>query len=459
MAKVGARIGLPLMPHQQLIADVAGEVLPDGRMAYPVVVVLMPRRGGKTGLTLPTSIQRAAWIPRGRCWYTAQTGKDAGSTFRDEWVERAELLGPRSIRSRLSNGSEALTVPRTKGKIGVFSPGPRSLHGQDADVVTVDEAWAFDTVRGSELETAIRPAMLTRRQRQLWIISAGGNETSTWLLRWRELGRALTGPDQGLAYFEWHPDVDEHGNVIGDLDSPELWASVHPAVGHTIDLDVLREDYKTFGAAEFRRSYLNVFQTGLADRVLPAIAWEDCADPALAIDPQGWGVRLSWEVTEDRATASVSIAQRLPDGRIGGAVIAHRPDEGTSWVADYVAQAKADHPGLHLVADSVGPSVPVTRDLERRGLMVQQLQTRDVAAASSELLDDVLRRQLVHRGQAVLDQAAARAAKRLMGDGGWAFTRRGSSGDTTPIISLSFAAWSARGHIASAPGVFTAAAS
>lgn len=458
VAKIAARLGTPLMPHQRLIADVTGEVLPSGRMAYPVVVLLLPRRAGKSALTLPTALQRAAWIRNGRCWYTAQTGKDAGEYFRQDWVPKARLLG-KSVKSRLSNGSESLTVVKSGGAVGLFAPGPKALHGKDADMPIVDEAWAFDLAQGNELETAMRPPMLTRKRRQLWIVSAGGTDDSTWLLRWRELGRAVDAqPDQGIAYFEWHPEVDSDGNPVGDLDDPALWAQVHPAVGHTIDLDVLREDHKTFGAAEFHRSYLNVFQTSTTPRLFPAQAWTQAEDKTARLDPDRDRPWVSYDVDpETRQTAAVTISSRLPDGRLGVRVVDHRPGGGLDWVADRVAGLRDR--GLRPVADSRGPATGITRSLAAMGIDVDLLDTADVAGASQELLDDLLGtvpgrpdlRRLAHNGQPMLDRAAQVARKRDLGDGGWALTRKGSTDDITGLVAGSFAAYRARHSTSTGP--------
>lgn len=474
VAKVAGRLGLtcpcatcagrPLMPHQRLIADVAGEVLPSGRMAYPVVVIILPRRGGKTGLMLPTALQRVAWVPRGRAWYTAQTGKDAGETFRDDWLELVKGSPlRRSVKTRASNGSESITVNRSRGKLGVFAPGPKALHGKDCDVGIIDEGWAFSEAKGSEVESGIRPAMLTRPRRQLFIISAGGNADSTWLMRWRELGRALTGPDQGLAYFEWHPEVDAEGKVCVDLADPAVWAATHPAVGHTIALDALVDDRVTFGESEFNRAYLDVFQGSASGRVIPALGWEaSLADgldgrPDVKLDP-GPLLSLSYDVAVDRSAASVSLAGRVGP-RLAVEVVDHRP--GVEWVAARVNELRNRY-RVRVVADSFGPAVTVTRQLRDLGVEPVLLDTGDVLAAAAELLDDVLTpldrsdpaspHTLAHRGQRPLDDAVEVAAKREVGDG-WALTRKGSAGDVTALVSASLAAHDARHRTAAAPEI------
>lgn len=70
------------MPWQIQVAEVAGEVAPDGLPAYPEVVVTVPRQSGKTTLILGREVDRACWwnrpptlgrLPQ-RVVYTAQTG-------------------------------------------------------------------------------------------------------------------------------------------------------------------------------------------------------------------------------------------------------------------------------------------------------------------------------------------------------------------------------------------------
>lgn len=458
IARVSAKLGYPFMPWQRHVHDIAGEVLPDGRMAYPVVVLLVPRRAGKTRATLALGLQRCSAIRSGRAWYTAQTGGDAGLTFREEWVPyvaSSELAS--GISTRLSNGSESLRIPSRGSRFGVFAPTERALHGQDADLVVVDEAWAFSDLKGSTLEAALRPTMLTRPQRQLWIISAGGTDESTWLLRYRELGRSIAGlPDQGIAYFEWHPEIDAAGNPVDDLDDPETWLGCHPAIGYTVDLDSLKQDRKTMGDSLFRRSYLNVFQSSAGDRILPEVEWKKCVDPDLALNP-GYGTVLAYDVAMDGTAGSIVLARRGVDEDGSPVLEAELVDyrTGTSWMVDAVAKLRTEF-RVSIAADSVGPASRITRELLDRGITVETLTTREYVDACAELLDDVKGLRLRHRGQGPLDAAASGAARRELGDA-WAWTRKKSSVDVSPVVALSIAAHKARHKVSRGPRILSVA--
>lgn len=467
VAKMSARLGRPFMPWQHLVSNVAGEVLPSGRMAYPVVVLIVPRRAGKTAMDLARKMQRCAADPGAMCWYTAQTGGDAGVTFRQDWVPAVQsTFSASTAKVRLSNGSESITLPSRRSQLGLFAPTETALHGQNSDDVTVDEAWAFTTEKGALLEAAIRPTMATRKRRQLWIVSAGGTWESTWLLAWRELGRALTGPDQGVAFFEWHPEVDAEGRPAVDLDDPAVWADTHPAVGHTIELDTLREDRASMSADLFARSYLDIFTSTTTGRHIPELAWNATKDPAAAVDPDQGDVHLAYDVDDDRAHGSIVLAQRRPsDGRVvaelvestGAHVDTPGDRDGIAWIAARVAQLR-DRYRLSVAADSFGPASTVTRQLDALGVDVHELNTRDMVDASGELIDDVLTARLVTRGQDDLDRSVGAIGKRELGDG-FVWSRKRSTADPSPTLALTIAAHRARHYVATAPTIYLGRAS
>lgn len=451
------------MPHQQLIADVSGELLPDGRMAYPFVIVIMPRRGGKTVLVLATNVQRCAAIPRGRCWYTAQTGKDAGDTFREEWVPLVKSSRlDRSIRTRLSNGSESMGVGTKGARLGVFAPTEKALHGKDSDVVTIDEAWAFDEFKGGQVEAAVRPTMLTRRKRQLWVPSAGGTSRSTWLLRLRELGRSLPqldqlddgrvilAPDQGIAYFEWHPPVIERGGKLIvdpaiDLDDPAIWADTHPAIGQTINLDALAQDRVTYGASTFHRTILNVFQTGSGDRIIDEHQWAAAQDSELRLPDHG--LTLAYDVDDDRKQGAIAVSRKLDDGRIGVELVAVGP--GVDWIAADVIAKRRKRP-FDVKADAYSPASTVTRQLRAAGIDVDELDVGRFADAAAEVIDDLAAGRLVVRAEDSLDLAAGLVEWRKLGDRR-AFSRTSSSGSVAAFVALTVAAHGARHAVSRRP--------
>jgi hypothetical protein len=80
-------------------------------------------------------------------------------------------------------------------------------------------------------------------------------------------------------------------------------------------------------------------------------------------------------------------------------------------------------------------------EIEALGIKVNVLTPAKVAAACQLLLTKVKSLGVHHIGQPQLDDAALEAQKRDIGDGGWAFGRRKSSVDITPLYATLLPLW------------------
>src|SRR5690349_2860708 len=86
VAEVARLLGMPLMPWQQHVVDVALEVDPGtGLLAYREVDLTVPRQSGKTSLILGVMVHRALGFgQRQKIVYTAQTRNDARKKWEDD---------------------------------------------------------------------------------------------------------------------------------------------------------------------------------------------------------------------------------------------------------------------------------------------------------------------------------------------------------------------------------------
>lgn len=463
IAAIAASMGRPLAPWQRHVADVSTEQLADGSWAYQVVVITVPRQSGKTTLITPFASERCLTCPDALTWYTAQTRQDARDNFGEavKLLKRSPLKPPRT-KVRLSNGSEGVTYPGG-ATWRVFAPTPDALHGKANEQVTVDEAWAFDGVRGLALEQAILPTFTTTGG-QLVILSTAGTAESAWLLSYVERGRAAVaaGRREGIAFFEWGVSDDlrdqvEQGLIDGDpkqggdRDAPTYLAALdtildaHPMahVGGTLNLKALRTAAETMKPGEFLRAYGNCW-TGVAERVIPASAVSDTTLPPDAT----WTkptvpVALAFDVSLDRSSASIVAAWRdRPDAPIRWDVIDDRP--GTAWVPKALVDLQARLKPCAIAHPGAGPGVDVADEAARAGVKFTPdtgLTTRDYAAACSSLLAQLVDRRALHLGQASFVAAASAAAKRDLGDGGWAWSRREAAASIAALVATTVAAW------------------
>ena len=429
VAAIAEMIGFELMPWQRHVADVALEFDPSTqRLVYRECVLTIPRQAGKTTLQLALMAWRATKWPDQRIVYTAQTRNDAYLQFTDSHVaalERSELGALFTVRR--SNGSEAIRW--ANGSLHtIAATHETSSHGRQTDLGILDEA--FHLV-DSRMEQALKPSMVTRDQPQLWIVSTAGTADSTYLRQKVDRGREAVakGITDGVCFFEWSAE-DEL-----DPADPVTWQSCHPALGHTIDLDVIRSDFTSMELAEFERAYLNRWTHGITSAPIPVSTWERRTDKETS---PGEDVCFAVDFAPDREHASIAVAGLGPNDKHVVELVDRRA--GTDWVVGRIVQLWDKWKPRAVIVDQIGPASTVIPELEAAGVKVVTTTSRDMAQACGRLFDAVLNDKVCHLGQPDLTAAVAGAAKRKLGDA-WAFSRSSSAVDISPLVAATLALW------------------
>jgi hypothetical protein len=424
--RIAGALGVPFMPWQSAAADVTGEYHPDtGRYRYSTVVVLVPRRAGKTILTLATLLARGTDKTRRRCYYTAQDRTTAAGQYREEWVPllAGSSLAP-LLHLRLSNGSETITWTPLRSTVALFAPGPQAIHSRDADTVVIDEAWWHTDERGQAMEQGIRPAQALRtRLPQLWIVSAAGTAASSYLYsyltRFYDSGVPA---DTCLIDYSADPDTD-------DLDDPATLERVHPAIGHTIDLATLLADRDNMKPAEWRRAYLGV-RTDATTNTVPAFdgaAFTKLANPDL--DTAGRPSTLAFDVAADRSTVAIVAGVWTPTG-VAVELVAWWPIHAA---ARELTRLKRAH-RARLIADRYGPTAPLVDELERSGITVDTPRTHKVIAGCAAFTDAIAAGSITHPGDDQLAAAISQATRRRVGQT-WILDRV-TTGDAAAVAAV-----------------------
>lgn len=429
VGEIAALLGQPLMPWQQFVADVALELDDSGRLRYRQVVVTVPRQSGKTTLGLSVMVHRALGFgERQRVLYTAQTRNDARRKWEDEHVfvlERSPLA--KLLTVRRSNGSEQIQWSNGSTH-GITSTTDVAGHGETLDLGFVDEAFAH---KDDTVEQAFRPAMITRPQPQLWVVSTAGTEDSIYLNGKVEAGRAsVSDPDSPIAYFEWSASED------ADPDDPETWRSCMPALGLTVAEEAVAADHASMKPAEFRRAYLNLRSDRRSgDPVIDLDVWQSLADErSQAVEPVVFAV----DVTPDRGNASIAVAGRRADGKWHVELIEHRP--GARWVVDELTRLVDRWKPVAVVLDPGGPAGGLLPSLHEAGIEPLTVTSRQMAQGCAMVFDAVAGNELRHLGQSELNVAVAGARKRKIGDM-WAWSRDSLSVDLSPLVAVTLAMW------------------
>jgi hypothetical protein len=420
-------MGRTPLPWQAATLDLAAEVDGRGRLVHSVVVVLVPRRAGKTILVAGALTYRALTAPTAG-YYTAQTGADASAWFRDDYLPLLDRFGGQ-FKPSLSNGKEAVRWRHNQARTAIFSPTRDALHGKFSDLVVIDEAWSLDAARGRELLQAIRPTMATRPGAQLWIVSAAGDPSSTFLAEQVDAARAAAAAgDPTYALVEY--------GVPDELDAtdPAVVAEWHPAVGHTIERSFLDAERHVLGAGEFARAY-GCWQpeAEVGRREIDPEQWARLADPAPM--PPRLGAAVGVDVGPGRDAAAVA-AVKLPDGRYQLELLGVWDTPGE--LPRLVDQLRGTRPRPLFGVDDAGPARNVADTID--GLDLSRLNGSQYAAACLQFADLVAAGRIVHRGQADLDAAIAALTTRPLIDG-WVWSRRRATATIAAAVAATVAVW------------------
>lgn len=422
VARVAGALGLHLFDWQRLVHDVAGEYGPDGFDRRTVVVVVGRQSGKTTGIALPR-LAAVLLQPRAIAVYTAQDRNLA----RQKWEEHVELLMGTPFRRAVAkvvrrNGSEAL-IMRSGARYQIVTPSKRGGRGlTGVRLAVIDEGM---THQDMTTVASVQPTMATVAMAQLLILSNAGDDSSGMLHHYRELGRAGGGD---VAYFEWAPMSDDP-----DPAAPSTWREAIPSLGLAggVTVPAVADAQRTLDARTFAQEWLNVWQSGAGAPLIDPEAFDALADVDAELD--GRPV-VAYDVAPDRSHASVAAATRDPaTGRILVTIVAAKP--GTKWVVDLVDGLNPDR----VLADTVAGDLTAAQLLER-GIVVDLVGSLDVARACATFVDVIAAGVVAHHAQPALVDAIAGAVTRPFGDA-WAWSRRLSTVDVTPLVAATLAVW------------------
>lgn len=370
MALAAEALGKPQFPWQRYVCNVGLEVLPDGSWAYDEVIVLVQRRAGKTVLIEPITTHRCGQAgPPRSAWITAQKRDNAVKRWRDAAgvIERA--LGRGTVKRNISNSHELLEWRSTGSKFVPFAPDEETMHGEDPDLVWVDELWSHSIDKLAMIEDGFRPAWSVKTGQE-WKLSAAGTLASTALKRDRARGRAAveSGGRSRIAFFEWCVPETVGGSPVAELPDEQLLDVVlanHPRRDHGLRRDFLAEELGK-GRPSFLRHYGGLDDDHLADdTVIPwgrfSAASAQLAGVAIPADAR---IALGFEVDPLSREGAVLAGWRDPgSGRAVVEVVARRDD--TRWVAGEVLRLVDRHEVGLVAAVGAGPARDVADAVEQ----------------------------------------------------------------------------------------------
>jgi hypothetical protein len=446
----------PFDPWEEWLSIHAGELLPDGRPRFRILLVLVARQNGKTTWA---KVLIKYWLFIDLAALVLGTGSDrsyAKKTWQDVCTEvsgnpdlRAELAD-----IRLTVSEESLVT--TAGGEYIFAANNRRA----ARSRTLHK-WLCDEVRehlNMDCWDAASNAMNAVPDGQIVAISNQGDDQSVLLHALREPAAAFIETGQGdprLGLIEWSAPPGADPTDLHAL------AQANPNLGRRVDRDALlgaARRAKAAGGLELASFRTEVMCQRVA-RLNPAIdpgGWSNCLDPG-GLDDVRDRIAMLVDVAPDLTHATLYAAAQLDDDRVrvdfvrdwagGNCVDVARRD-----LPDILAQTKPRMfgwlPGgpAATMAPDMGKRTSSTKRTIRpswvpRGTKVVEVTT-DLPAVCMGFAEQVQAGRIAHSGDPLLDAQVAAAEPLRRGDA-WVFSRRGD-GHVDAVYAAAGAVWLAR---------------
>lgn len=420
-------VGMPLLPWQvRFLTQMLGETA-EGTWAAPQVGLIVPRQNGKSYLLAARVLAGLFLVKEGLITYTAHRVDTALEVFNlvDRLARSSPEIKRRLKRTARAQGKECIeTLDGCRFKIQARSRA--TGRGFAGDCLILDEALEL---RDQGPINALLPTLATRPNSQLIFASSAGDAGSVVLASVRERGQR--GDSSRFCYVEYAADRD------ADPDDEAAWAAANPGFPELIGIAAIRSEREQMSIDGFRQERLGIWSHELSRTVIPGTVWSSTlAQPASEPEPGKLG--LAFDVATDRSWASIVVAWKV--GASTHLRVTHH-DRGDGWLVEELSLLSARY-GVPVTYDDAGPARDVGEVLRLAGVETENLGGRDFAASCARLLSGLTTGTVTHHPNPALDQAAANASSRTVGEG-WAFARRSAAVPISPLTAGALAVWAA----------------
>jgi hypothetical protein len=435
--ELSASAGQPLDPWQAFWLENSMAARADGKWAAFEVGGNVARQNGKGSVLEARELYALFEGPERLIVHSAHQFDTSLEHFRRllDLIEANPEFDKKVKRVSRSHGEEGIeTVDRSRIRFRTRTKG--GGRGFSGDLVVLDEAMELST----SAHGALLPTVRARPNPQIWYtgsaVDQNVHEHGIVFARIRERGHA--GGDPRLAYFEWSAEGDLVDAMLL-IEDERAWAQANPGLGIRIDLEHVQAEARSLDPRTFAVELLGIGDwpdtAGSAATVIDPRLWSGLTDASSSI--QG-DLAMAIDTAPDRSFTTVAAAGRRPDG-VGHVEVMER-QRGTAWVLSYVLERVARHDPVAVVLDARGPVGSLAHELEAAGVRVVPVNAQEHAQACGMFFDSVQERDIHHLGTQELGSAVRGAAKRPLGDA-WAWSRKTSAVDISPLVASTLAWW------------------
>jgi len=453
-AELSAAAGLPLYPYQREGLDIMLGVRDDGQWACFEYCELCSRQNGKTtGLFAPRALFGLLMLPERLVLWSAHRYATVLESFRVVqqmiytlgYELKPNLVaiegdnGVVRIKINNTNGEESFERLDTRARIKFIARSKATGRGMSGDCNLLDEAFALT----EEHKEALGPTTLAMPNPQICYASSPPLDGLTGWPLFDLRDRALAG-DDGLGYRDWGIEgcLDEVHKV--DLDDCENWERANPGLGYRLTAEKMLRLRTMLSDKGFGRECLGLWPKRIGDgNLIDRRIWAALADSVSTIE--GPPAVMAFDVSPGERSGAIATAGRRSDGiphveiTGGGGQLDNR--DGIDWMVPRIVELDQRWSPIWL-AEPDGPARVLLGPLREAGVRLHLITGREyggACAACLKAVNAVERDGLRHLGQAPLTTATGAAKKRDVGDGAWAWGRKASDLDISPLVAVTLA--------------------
>lgn len=442
-----ADVGLPLDRWQAFVINHGLGMLDDGTWAAQTIGTWVSRQNGKGNIILARELGGLYIFGERLISHSAhlfQTAEEGFLRLKDA-IEGSSAL-TRRVKSIKEGNSGKGIVMNSGERLRIMARGPNTGRGMTINCLIPDEAQELDAVQVKSLG----PTQAAVPNPQAWYFGTPPSDPAAWVYQLRKSGHAGA---EGMAFFDWGADLslsDPHLAI--KVANRDLWYRCNPGLGIRISERFLAGELALLGPVDFAIEHLGVWPDQAGDEGKDEIGleyetWEAQQDDASKIAEFG-ELTFGIDVGPAREYASICVYGERDDA--AGHVELVRYAIGVDWVVDKIVDLRDRFDPIAIAIDGKGPASTLIPKLGKVGIWPPKdpkrvargdlfiLGPQDAASAAGGFVDACRIGEIFHIGQEPLNLAVKNAKPRPLGES-WAWGRRHSTGDISPLVAASAA--------------------
>ena len=431
-------LGVSFRPWQPGVGRVILAKRDDGKYAATIggTGLSIPRQVGKTFLVGAIVFALCLLRPNLTVIWTAHRLRTAEETFKKmQGFARRKRVAPHVEKVTRGSGEEEIR----------FRNGSRILFGarergfgrgfDEVDVLIFDEA---QILTDNALDDMIPATNQSRQPTGALLLFMGTPPKPTdpgeVFTRMRE--EALTGEDEDTGWVEFGADPDCDPTPSPAPLSEEDWeqiAKANPSYPEDTPREAILRMRKKLGPESFLREGLGIWDDpNKRMDVFGRGKWGDAIAAQTPVAPGALAVACSFDLSRSAIVAAAADGDEVHVKPLQHGL-------GTAWVVDRAAELQTRF-NVDVLIDGRGPAAVLIPHLARAHVRLRVMTTTDVLDSCAGIYNLVRDGRLKHNAYPELDAAVSGAVTRPVGDR-WAWGRKTSTTDISPLEAATLAAW------------------